>query len=952
MILILLFIIAIIIAIVTVDALRYRVLFRMGFRNIFRRKTNTVIVILGLMIATAIISSSFGVGDTMDNMVESEIYDEWQHTDVTIYNTTEMGDFVPISYETYLSLRSDIEDVDHVEDILGEVHGRASIYNPNSRLSRSDSILIGTDLDEGEGFGPFYRGGKSFEPGLDQGEIFIDERLAEDIEAEKGDRLTLFTRGFPMGQNYTIREVIENEGRAAFRGDRKVIMSLQDGQSALALPEQINYIRVTSTGGIREGAEYSDQIAADIEEILKEDYGVLEVRENKNQVMEDFKQQMSAFTDTFFIFGAFVIIAAVILTINIFVMLGEERKSEMGMSRAIGMKRSHLRRVFSYEGVFYAAGSSMVGAFVGIGITYAIFFFLKDIFTTFEAEVTFSYESLLLAFCIGFLLTMTTILFSVTRISKLNIVRAIRDIPEPPVSKKSRKLFYLAIGGLILGALLTFAGMSSQQLWLPVTGISLIIIGIGTVVRRWVGDRAAYTVVGIFLLIWWLVPLELLDPFEGYSADIEMFILSGLFVVTAGIMIIMLNGSMITGAMEKFSGSGRGSKAVVLSAISHPLKEKFRTGMTMFIFALIIFAIIVMSMIVGVFNANIDRMIEEQSGGYEILGISDQDRPIDDIYGEIETNENLDINDFNKIDSAFRGMVPSLTEQGDMRRRSVIGVDSNFVDNSTFAFSDYMDEYGSQAEVWEAVMSDPSLTITNDPGDFGMPMDERIELGSTITFIDKDGRSSEKRVVGFMDQMIIDGFFMSKETVRTDFNLTSNSLFFFSVNEDVDPDQLGRDMQRELVPYGFQPIVIDTIFREMMSAQFMFFDLFSGYMGLGLIVGIAGLGIVSLRAVHERRLEIGMMRAIGFKRRMIKYVFIIENSFVTITGIILGTLLGIAVGWLLWYDGFKPMGWEFHIPWWPIISICVIAYFAMLFTAIPSAHKASKVSPAEALRFD
>ncbi len=964
MILPLLLIIAFVVSLLLIDGVRHKVLFKMGFRNIFRRKNHTVIVILGLMIATAIISSSFGVGDTMDNMVEGEIYKEWGETDVTVFNTTDQGTFIPVPYETYLSLKSDILEVDNVGGVIGEVHGTSSIFNPNSSLSSSETRIIGMDFDESDAFGSFYKDGETIQIDLAEGEIIIDEKLAEDIEAELGDTLTLYTRGHPQGQEYTIAEIVDSEGRAAFRGTRKVLMSLSDGQNALGIPDQINYIRVTSIAGVEEGAEYSDQIFEDIDEILKGDsaYIDLEVQENKNQNLENFKRDMAMFTDIFFIFGTFVIIAAIILTINIFVMLGEERKSEMGMSRAIGMKRSHLRRVFSYEGLFYAAGASVIGAFVGIGITYVIFLLLEDIFATFGGDTSllsyfhFTQESLILAFGAGFLLTMGTILFAVTRISKLNIIRAIREIPEPPISKKSKKLFYLALVGLGLGALLTFAGMGSQQLWLPVTGVSLVIIGIGTIARRWVGDRAAYTTVGIFLLIWWFLPLDVLPVLEDYTADIEMFILSGLFVVTAGVMIVMLNGSIITGLFEKIVRSGKGSKAVVMSGISHPLKERFRTGMTMFIFALIIFAIIVMSMIVGIFNTNLDAMIEEQSGGYEILGLSDQDRPIDDIQQEIINNENLDIEDFDHVDSAYRGMVPSLDEDGTRTRRSIIGVDQNFVDNNLFQFTSYLEEFGSESEVWEAVMNDPNLMIINAPPDESFDMGamgrEQLGLNDTVTLIDMNGNLVEKRVIGLMNQAIVDGYFMSKETLSSEFALESNSLFFISVREGVDADELGRNLERELFRFGFQPMVIDTLFREVMSAQFMFFDLFSGYMGLGLVVGIAGLGIISLRAVHERRLEIGMMRAIGFKRRMIKYAFLVENSFITVTGIILGSILGIGVGWILWYDGFRPMGWDFYIPWASILGIGIIAYVAMLFTAIPSAHKASKVSPAEALRFD
>jgi len=953
----LLIIIAVVVGIVLIDAYRHRVLFKIGCRNIFRRKTNTLIVILGLMIATAIISSSFGVGDTMDNMVEGEIYKEWQETDVTIYNTTFEGDYKPITVKTYTDFKSDIESINNVGGVSGEIHASAPVKNMANDLSEPNTKIIGMNLTSESGFGPFYKDGDEFEPSLSSGEVYIDKDLSDNLDAQKGDKIRLYPTSRRI-KDYRVKNVIENKGRAAFGGSNKMIMSLEESQSAFNLTNNINYIRVTSVGGVDEGTKHSQQIADDIEQIIKDnpEYSDLEVKGNKKQSLEDFKQNISAFSDMFIIFGSFAIVAGIILAINIFVMLGEERKSEMGMSRAIGMKRGHLRRVFSYEGLFYSLGSSLLGALAGVGLTYVIFFFMEDIFSIFGGDMSLlSYfgietSSLILAFGAGFILTMVTIIFSVTRISKLNIVRAIREIPEPPVSKKSKKILYASMAGLIIGSLMTFAGMSIKQLWLPVTGISLIIIGIGTVIRRWVGDRIAYTGVGIFLLIWWMAPLPF---FEGYSSNLEMFILSGLFSVTAGVLVIMLNGSMITKGMEKMVGSAKGFKAVILSAVSHPMKERFRTGMTIFIFALIIFAITVMGMIVGIFDHNIDKMIAEESGGYDIIGVGNVNSPIDNIEANITASQNLSINDFEHIDSAYRGMVPTnKTVEGRNQRRSIIGIDRNFIDNSTFGISDHLDEYNSEEEVWDAVMSNSSLVITQNQGSqFTAPMGAGDQLGDTVTLITESG-PVEKKIIGFMDQSVINGLFMSKRTTENEFNITSNTLFFLDTKDGVDADEVGQELKKEFVENGFQPIVIGTIIKQSLNAQFMFFDLFSGYMGLGLIVGIAGLGIISLRAVHERRLEIGMMRAIGFKRRMISYAFLIENSFITLTGIILGTVLGIGIGWVLWEDGFKPMGWEFAIPWSRIVIIALLAYFTMLLTAIPSARKASKVAPAEALRFD
>src|SRR4028119_1582117 len=56
----------------TLSALRNRVPFRMAARNIPRRRTQTVLVVLGLMLATMLFSASFTTGDTLTNSLRVE----------------------------------------------------------------------------------------------------------------------------------------------------------------------------------------------------------------------------------------------------------------------------------------------------------------------------------------------------------------------------------------------------------------------------------------------------------------------------------------------------------------------------------------------------------------------------------------------------------------------------------------------------------------------------------------------------------------------------------------------------------------------------------------------------------------------------------------------------------------------------------------------------------------
>ena len=100
-------------------------------------------------------------------------------------------------------------------------------------------------------------------------------------------------------------------------------------------------------------------------------------------------------------------------------------------------------------------------------------------------------------------------------------------------------------------------------------------------------------------------------------------------------------------------------------------------------------------------------------------------------------------------------------------------------------------------------------------------------------------------------------------------------------------------------------------------------------MGLGLLVGVASLGVISFRAVVERRQSIGMMRAIGFKGRMIQLQFLMESAIVAILGSLLGIGLGSLIAWNI-YDTIGSDGVTFSIPWSNVIIVITIAFIFSL----------------------
>jgi ABC-type antimicrobial peptide transport system permease subunit len=80
--------------------------------------------------------------------------------------------------------------------------------------------------------------------------------------------------------------------------------------------------------------------------------------------------------------------------------------------------------------------------------------------------------------------------------------------------------------------------------------------------------------------------------------------------------------------------------------------------------------------------------------------------------------------------------------------------------------------------------------------------------------------------------------------------------------------------------------------------------------------------------------------------------FALESAFVSVLGIVIGSLLGIVVGYQLWQTGFQSMDMDFVIAWEQIVLVGFLAFLATLLSVIPAARGASRVSPADVLRFE
>src|SRR5215218_6313994 len=274
-----------------------------------------------------------------------------------------------------------------------------------------------------------------------------------------------------------------------------------------------------------------------------------------------------------------------LLIFLIFVMLAAERKKELGIARAVGMQRSNLIRTFAFEGALYALVASTLGSVAGVGVGEVMLRLLGRGLAggseDFRIVFATSPQKVLLAFCMGMVLTFAVVLISSWRVSRLNVVRAIRDIPEP--DRRGRTVWGVLVAVLLplAGAVAFWQGLVTDTMAFYLGGISLVLIGAALLARvLGVPDRAAFSASGLALLALWLTPASLTTP-AGMARGPEMFFVSGIAIVVAGVWLVVFNADVLLWLVVGALGWMRGMPPVLKTAVKYSTQSLFRTGMTL-----------------------------------------------------------------------------------------------------------------------------------------------------------------------------------------------------------------------------------------------------------------------------------------------------------------------------------------------------------------------------------
>ncbi|MDQ3353433.1 MAG: ABC transporter permease, partial [Actinomycetota bacterium] len=504
-------------------ALRRPVLRRLALRNAARRPRETALVVLGSLLGTAIITGSLVVGDTLDASLRQGAMTKLGPIDelISTSSASEQADLAA-------SLRA-LDEADEVIDgVLALTTLPAAVSTAGSgsggdgpARAEPSATVVEVDFEAARAFGsdPTTTGIEGTTPG--PGRTAVGEDLSEELGVDVGDNLTLYA--FGQERELVVDRVLAQQGVAGFSpgfGSRSPNLFVAPGTlaavaevagsagsaddpSAVASPPS-TLVAVSNQGGPLEGAQATEAATAAIAAHLGAAPAGL--ASAKADLLADAEEVGAEFTELFGAIGFFSVIAGILLLVNIFVMLAQERKSEMGMLRAIGLRRASLVGSFTLEGWMYALASALLGALVGIGIGRVVAGVAADIFGGAEEtlELTFAVDaaSVESGFSIGFAISLLTVALTSLSIARVNVIRAIRDLPEPPAPRT--RLRSLVAGALIVvgAGAWTASGIPADEPYATLAGPVLVLAGLVPLLSRFASRRLLVSVASVGVLAW------------------------------------------------------------------------------------------------------------------------------------------------------------------------------------------------------------------------------------------------------------------------------------------------------------------------------------------------------------------------------------------------------------------------------------------------------------------
>ncbi len=689
------------------------IFFKIGVRNIPRRRAQMLLIVFALMLSTTLLTGVLATGDVVTAAGQS----------VAVYNLGSVDETITGSnnriFDDYIyKISQRVMGYDrNIAAVAGAlVENNLLLADETSRQVRSNVTALAIIPNSEKGFGGMQdtvtrKTDTIAELALNQ--VYLNQTTATLLNARAGDMLYVYSSRWP-GQRFQlfVRAVVADGGLA---GSTPYILS--QNKTFLKIEGMCNDPR--HCDGISEvyislrndndpnGVDVSEEVQNALRAALRRgDFdgftNGLSVNEVKEQGIKLANLENDIFSRIFDLFALFSLSVGLLLIFLIFVLLAAERRAEMGMARAIGVQRRHLILMYLFEGAVYDLISSFIGLLIGIGAGVLLSLFLAPILARFNfpLKIALQPRSLVIAFCLGVIFTFFSVGVSAWLVSRMTVVDALRNLPETErprltlleifrqgfaivrrsfnTHKVRRALFEqlpetliglvatlsrLGLLPLLAGFILLRVGLS-QALIVPFSlGLTLLVIGVGLLLKsvadwlllkagkgRWkrATQRIFAAVVGLSIVAYWALPFDALARLglPRFQGGIEVFFISAAMMVLGAVWALVANAELLLHPIIALFTRMPGTQFMARLASAYPLHQRFRTGLSIIMFSLVIFAMTVMAVITNAMLNNYTN-IDFQTGGYDIQAVA-YFKAVPDMRAALQSH-GIDPNDFSAI---------------------------------------------------------------------------------------------------------------------------------------------------------------------------------------------------------------------------------------------------------------------------------------------------------------
>lgn len=580
--------------------------------------------------------------------------------------------------------------------------------------------------------------------------------------------------------------------------------------------------------------------------------------------------------DALFLSLSFFIIAAALLLVSLLFRLGiEQRASEVGILLALGLRRSKAARLFVLEGALVAALGGLAGVAGGIAYAWLMLVGLRTIWlgavvTPFLA-LHMNPRSLAIGYVSGLIVSVLTIAWSVRQTRKVSQRQLLagqavpdRSFNPEPTATAWRSRFAVAVG----------------------SGLNLV--------------------VPLLLVIGALALAALATQFGG-EAQAGAFMGSGAAVLAAALLII--SGRLRSAGTRRGTQSGF---ALLGLAARNAARNPGRSTLTMGLIAAASF------LIVAVSAFRLDPT-DEGAGGFDLVAESGQP-----IYVNLNTESGRKEMLADGAPLLDGGQVFGLRLQpGDdascnnlyqAARPRVVGISPEFIKHFDDKHGQHFAWAGSAATTTEEKQNPWRVLARNDADpDSAVPVviDKNtamyslklyLGIGEKFSVTYEDGSQIEFRVAGLLANSILQGsLLISEDDFKNHFPRVNGYRYFLIHSPAGESDKVAQMLEEKLSDQGFDATDTHRLLVDLLAVQNTYLSTFQALGGLGLLLGTFGLAAVQARNVLERRGELALLRAAGFRRRRLAGLVLLENLFLLLTGLVTGVfaaLVAVLPHWL------------------------------------------------------